>query len=100
MDSTDNAHNNFDSGNFDDCLSEDDNHLTTEQSSEPDNHPYEVLTTKEVMQHMHKYIKDVQSILEVNLFFVSSFSIIEIFSYPILVLIYLFSYHPQQSEFY
>lgn len=76
MDSDDDTFDNVDSGNVssgdDDFPMEVDMNCSKERQSEPEDYPFEVLTTEEIVQHMVDCIKDVNTVVEVS-FFVSIF---------------------------
>lgn len=70
MDSDDDTFDNVDSGNVssgdDDFPMEVDMNCTKERQSEPEDYPYEVLTTEEIVQHMVDCIKEVNTVVEVS----------------------------------
>lgn len=70
MDSDDDTFDNVDSGNVssgdDDFPMEVDMSCTKERQSEPEDYPYEVLTTEEIVQHMVDCIKEVNTVVEVS----------------------------------
>lgn len=57
-----------DFANINECSFDDDSDSFTGQSPEPDNHPYKILSTEEVAQHMNECIKEMTNILEVNIY--------------------------------
>lgn len=69
MDSDDDTRDNDDSGNVssgdDDFPMEEDINSTKERTLEPEDYPYEVLTTEEIVQHMVDCIKEVHNVIEV-----------------------------------
>lgn len=70
MDSDDDTFDNVDSGNVSsddgDFPMEDDMNCTKERQAEPEDYPYEVLTTEEIVQHMVDCIKEVNTVVEVS----------------------------------
>lgn len=70
MDSDDDTFDNVDSGNVssgdDDFPMEVDMNCAKERQSEPEDYPYEVLTTEEIVQHMVDCIKEVNTVVEVS----------------------------------
>lgn len=70
MDSDDDTFDNGDSGNVssgdEDFPMEVDMPSARERQSEPEEYPYEVLTTEEIVQHMVDCIKDVNTVVEVS----------------------------------
>lgn len=72
MDSDCDTGENVDSGNV--SSGEDDFPLdidmnTKDHQNEPEEYPYEVLTTEEIVQHMIDCIKDVNTVVQVNFTF-------------------------------
>ena len=71
MDSDDESFDNVDSGNVssgdDDFAMDVDINNPKDRQAEPDDYPYEVLTTEEIVQHMVDCIKDVNTVVEVSL---------------------------------
>lgn len=63
---------NVDSGNVssgdDDFAMDVDINNTKDRQQEPEEYPYEVLTTEEIVQHMVDCIKDVNTVVEVSNF--------------------------------
>lgn len=70
MDSDDDTFDNVDSGNVssgeDDFPMEVDMSCSKERQSEPEDYPFEVLTTEEIVQHMVDCIKEVNTVVEVS----------------------------------
>lgn len=70
MDSDDDTFDNNDSGNVssgdDDFPMEVDMNCAKERQTEPEDYPYEVLTTEEIVQHMVDCIKEVNTVVEVS----------------------------------
>lgn len=70
MDSDDDTFDNVDSGNEssgdEDFPMEVDMNSSRERQSEPEEYPYEVLTTEEIVQHMVDCIKEVNMVVEVS----------------------------------
>jgi ariadne-1 len=70
MDSDDESFDNVDSGNVssgdDDFAMDVDINNAKDRQTEPDDYPYEVLTTEEIVQHMIDCIKDVNTVVEVG----------------------------------
>lgn len=68
---SDSSHDNDDSGNVssgdDDFPMEEDANLTKERTLEPEEYPYDVLTTEEIVQHMVDCIREVHNVVEVSL---------------------------------
>lgn len=62
--------NNVDSGNVssgdDDFAMEVDINNSRERQSEPEDYPFEVLTTEQIVQHMVDSIKEVNTVVEVS----------------------------------
>lgn len=74
MDSDCDTADNIDSGNV--SSGEDDFPLdidmnTKDHQNEPEDYPYEVLTTEEIVQHMVDCIKDVNTVVEVSVMFIN-----------------------------
>lgn len=70
MDSDDDTFDNVDSGNVssgeDDFPMEVDMNSSKERQNEPEDYPFEVLTTEEIVQHMVDCIKEVNTVVEVR----------------------------------
>ena len=70
MDSDEDTFDNVDSGNVssgdDDFPMEVDMVCSKERQSEPEDYPFEVLTTEEIVQHMVDCIKEVNTVVEVS----------------------------------
>lgn len=70
MDSDDDTFDNVDSGNVssgeDDFPMEVDMNTTKDRQNEPEDYPFEVLTTEEIVQHMVDCIREVNTVVEVS----------------------------------
>lgn len=70
MDSDDDTFDNVDSGNVssgeDDFPMEVDMNTAKDRQNEPEDYPFEVLTTEEIVQHMVDCIREVNTVVEVS----------------------------------